>query len=362
MATQTTGGGSTTSFGNTPQANDDLFTTGLLTPSGTASISLTEDTLQVVYFNVMANDLGGNSKTLFSVDDGLNSSGALSSTDLLTQDTLRAETTMGDTSCSGARIWITADGKVGYDAATLSDAFKAQLNALPVNGSLTDTFTYAIQLGNGTLSWATATVKFAGVNDAATFSGADTGSVTEAGGVNNGTLGTPTAAGTLVVADVDSSTAITAQSNAATSYGHFTINPAGVWSYALDDNNATVQALNTSSTPLHDLITVTTADGTTQQIDITINGANDAATFTGADTGSVTEAGGVNNGTARDADGSRDSVVADVDSSTAITAQSNAATSYGISPSTRPGSGATRSTTTMPRSRRSTRRVRRCMI
>ncbi|MGH8633971.1 MAG: VCBS domain-containing protein, partial [Burkholderiales bacterium] len=46
---------------------------------------------------------------------------------------------------------------------------------------------------------------------------------------------------------------------------------------------------------LHDLITVATADGTTHQVDVTINGANDAAVITGTSTGNVTEAGGVAN-------------------------------------------------------------------
>ena len=47
-----------------------------------------------------------------------------------------------------------------------------------------------------------------------------------------------------------------------TSYGHFSIDASGNWSYTLDDSNAAVQALNAGGT-LHDLITVTTADGTT---------------------------------------------------------------------------------------------------
>ena len=137
MATQTTGGGSTTSFSNTPQATDDLFTSGL-TLSGT-SIALTEDNLllQPVYFNVMANDLGGNAKTLFSIDNGINNTGAMggySAADLLTQDTTRAEATSGDTSLNGAKIWITADGKVGYDASGLS----AQINALSAGEFFTD--------------------------------------------------------------------------------------------------------------------------------------------------------------------------------------------------------------------------------
>ena len=50
MATQTTGGGSTTSFSNTPQAKDDLFTTGVSATTG-ATIVLTEDNLQAVIFD-----------------------------------------------------------------------------------------------------------------------------------------------------------------------------------------------------------------------------------------------------------------------------------------------------------------------
>ena len=61
------------SFGNTPQANGDSF-------------AATEDS-GVVYLNVMANDLGGNAKTLYSLDDGSSSS------DLLIQDTARIEST-----------------------------------------------------------------------------------------------------------------------------------------------------------------------------------------------------------------------------------------------------------------------------
>src|SRR5438132_5350509 len=175
MATQTTGGGSTTSFSNTPQAKDDILTSAL-TAAG-VSISLTEDNLQPVFFDVMANDLGGNAKTLFSIDNGINNTGAMngySAADLLTQDTARAEATSSDTSLNGAKIWITTDGKVGYDASALS----AQINALSAGEFFTDSFIYAIRLGNGTLSWATATVKIAGVNDGP-IAVADTNAVKE---------------------------------------------------------------------------------------------------------------------------------------------------------------------------------------
>src|SRR5258707_12037493 len=117
MATITNG--TTVSFSNTPQAGDDTFTS-LIT-------GLTEDTASTkIYLDVMANDLGGNAKTLWSLDDGTsavsytNVKGGTSPTDLLIQDTARAEATSTDYSALGAHIWITADGKVGYDAGTIS--------------------------------------------------------------------------------------------------------------------------------------------------------------------------------------------------------------------------------------------------
>ena len=104
---QNTGGGTTVSFSNTPQAVDDNLTS--------ATTGITEDTKSVFILDVMANDLGGNAKSLWSVDNGTNESGAMSgyeAADLLTQDTGRTEVLSTDTSLNGAKIWITADGKV----------------------------------------------------------------------------------------------------------------------------------------------------------------------------------------------------------------------------------------------------------
>lgn len=62
---------SSVSYTNTPQAGDDSY-------------SYTEDQLssgQILRLNVLSNDLGGQAKKLYSIDDG---NGALS--DLLTRD------------------------------------------------------------------------------------------------------------------------------------------------------------------------------------------------------------------------------------------------------------------------------------
>ena len=124
--------------------------------------------------------------------------------------------------------------------------------------------------------------------------------MTEAGGVDNGTPGTPTATGDLNSTDVDNPDDLWEPVNtplrSANGFGTYTLTAAGVWTYTLDNNNPAVQALNVGQT-LTDTFTATTVDGTAQLVTITINGANDAAVISGVATGSVIEAGGVNNGT-----------------------------------------------------------------
>ena len=170
------------------------------------------------------------------------------------------------------------------------------MQALNVGQTLTDTFT-AITI-DGTAQVVTITIN--GANDAAVISGATSGSVTEAGGVANGTPGTPTATGDLNSTDVDNPsdawTAVGTATASANGYGSYTLTAAGVWTYTLNNSNATVQALNVGQT-LTDTFTATTVDGTAQLVTITINGANDAAVISGVTSGSVTEAGGVDNGT-----------------------------------------------------------------
>ncbi|WP_338807077.1 VCBS domain-containing protein [Pseudomonas chlororaphis] len=304
--TTTTTGGTSTSFSNTPQAQDDIFTTGVI---GTSSAAITEDLLGIVYLDVMSNDLGGNAKTLWSLDNATSLSTATkvyAPADLLVQDTSRIEATSSDTSFNGAKIWITSDGKVGYDAATLSTAFKAQLQALAAGTSLTDSFTYAIRLGNGTLSWATAQVQFAGANDSVTMSlGAQAGTVTEDAATTASPTDPHSATGTIAFNDVDLSDTHTASFVAApgnaTALGNFALasvieaanaaNGTVNWTYTL--NNAAAQSLAQGQTASETYV-VTVSDGhgssTTQNVTITITGTNDQVQITsGVQTGDAKE-------------------------------------------------------------------------
>jgi len=267
--------GTSTSYLNTPQAGDDTFTS--------AVTGLTEDSLFITFLAVMANDLGGAAKTLYSLDNGTNSAGALSPTDLLTQDIVRTEALTTDRSAQGAKIWITADGRVGYDAATLSAAFQDQLQHLSPGQFLTDTFTYAIRLGNGTLSWATATVQIAGVNDAPVVTG-----VVSAATLEDGSSVTLNALAN--ASDVDTGTTLSVTNLP-------TVLPPGVsydaltHSFTLDPSNAAFQHLATGD---HTTVTVNygVTDGTATtaaSVSWTVTGTNDAPLVAGAVTGAASE-------------------------------------------------------------------------
>jgi VCBS repeat-containing protein len=282
------------SFDKTPQAGDDFYKA--------AATGLTEDSTGVIRLDVMANDKGGAAKKLYSLDDGN------SSDDLLARDAVGPGS---DHSANGARIWISAEGTVAYDSSSWSAAFKAQLQHLAPGQFLQDSFTYAIQLGNGALSWATVTLQIAGVNDAPTItSGAQAGSVKE-----DDVL---TASGQVTAADPDNGDhqhyAVAGGSTG--SYGSLAVGANGVWTYTLNQG-ASVDVL-AEGEQKHEIFTVRVTDDygahADQQVNVTVTGTNDASVITGSDTGSVTEADGSSPGQvlaggdllATDADGADD--------------------------------------------------------
>ena len=223
---------------------------------------------------------------------------------------------------------MTAGGTWTY---TLNDN-NATVQALNSGGTLSDSF--SVTTADGTAQLVTVTIH--GANDAAVISGTSSGSVTEAGGVANGTPGTPTASATLTDTDVDNPantfTAVAAGAATTNGYGTYQMTAGGTWTYTLNDNNATVQALNSGGT-LSDSFTVTTADGTAQLVTVTIHGANDAAVISGTSSGSVTEAGGVANGTPGTATASATLTDTDVDNPantfTAVAAGAATTNGYG---------------------------------
>jgi VCBS repeat-containing protein len=116
-------------------------------------------------------------------------------------------------------------------------------------------------------------VTITGSNDAATITGATSGSVTEDAVPN-------TASGDLNSTDVDNANdswnVVSSPHATANSYGTYTIDATGHWTYTLDNTNAAVNGLSTGAT-LTDTFTVTTVDGTSQLVSVTINGHTDVA-------------------------------------------------------------------------------------
>ncbi len=206
MATQTTGGGSTTSFTNTPQAKDDTY--NYLEDLLRADSTLYNSTTNTLLLDVMSNDLGGGAKTLFSVENG---DGDLIDDDfeLLDKDVNAAGVSPWERTFEGNWVRIN-NGKIEFRIAVegSDDPEEAlSVDSLTAGENFSDQFVYAIRLGNGTLSEAVVKINITGANDQSSIAVdatvPDDRSVTEAGGVANGTPGNPTASGSLSVSDAD---------------------------------------------------------------------------------------------------------------------------------------------------------------
>jgi len=211
-------------------------------------------------------------------------------------DSFNADTVTG----TYGDLTIAANGDWTYDL----DEANTDVQALGAGDTLGDTLT--VSAADGTTQTITITIN--GVNDAPVFGGDLTASMNEDD--------TVTATGTATISDVDTDEdhfgdAINGMSvNGA--YGDLTIEANGDWVYDLDEANSDVQALGAGDT-LGDTLTVTSEDGTSQNIVITINGANDAASFGGTLSGGVLEDGTTVGGTASvtDVDSGEATFVAD---------------------------------------------------
>jgi VCBS repeat-containing protein len=171
---------------------------------------------------------------------------------------------------------MTTDGHWIY---TLDVANPAVL-ALKACDTATDTFT--VTTIGGTPQTITVTIQ--GADDPSVVSGDTHGRVVEAGGVHNSDHGVSVAVGVLTAVDVDGPPddfdAVPCPERSDHGYGGFTMTADGHWTYALDNGNCAVQALNVGDS-LADSFTVKTADGTAQLVTVTIEGSNDAATICG---------------------------------------------------------------------------------
>ncbi len=200
------------------------------------------------------------------------------------------------------------------------DETNAAVQALRVTGqTLTDAFVYTMTDTAGATSQATITITITGVNDTPVAVD-DTGTAVEAGGLNNGAVGSNATGNVLTNdTDVDSvangetktvvdiatvaapTTTVTAGNSINGNFGAITIGANGTYTYTIDETNASVQALRVTGQTLTDAFVYTMTDtaGATSQatITITITGVNDTPVAVD-DSGIAVESGGLNNGTA----------------------------------------------------------------
>lgn len=277
------------SIDHAPQAKDDAAAT-------------TE--AKVLTIDVLANDLGGNAKRLYSVDQVDPKHVALTGQSEL-----------------GASVRI-VDGRIVYDP-TAAGAIRA----LAGGETATDTFSYTIQMGNGALSLAVVKVTVTGTNDAPVLAAdpvashplTELASRTDAGDLQTATatlsftdadlgdshsvtIGAPTVvwsggaappAGTL--ASLQSAVGAAVTEPGASGQGAVTLN------FSAQDRAFDFLSVGETLTATYD-VTVKDADGaaSTRPVTFTVSGANDApeVEVQGSSRVSITEASGVTGSTA----------------------------------------------------------------
>ncbi|MBK1980374.1 retention module-containing protein [Achromobacter xylosoxidans] len=202
-----------------------------------------------------------------------------------------------DVDTNDTPVWsLENDGDGQYGTFTLDpngkwtytlDPANPKVKALKDGERLTDTITVTVDDGNGGTATEVISITVDGTSDGALITPSKPGD--DKGVVREDVI--LTANGKLVVTDPDAGEAVfRAQTGTAGQYGTFSIDAGGSWTFKLDNNADAIQRLGAKES-LTEAFTVTTADGTTGKVTITINGTNDAPTISGAATGAVKEDG-----------------------------------------------------------------------
>ncbi|WP_183091172.1 VCBS domain-containing protein [Vibrio sp. SBT000027] len=213
--------------------------------------------------------IGGTNSGTVTEESQLQTSGTLTVTDV---DTGEAHFSNTDIAGTLGTLHLTDNGTWTYDL----DNTNPQVQALGKGATATDTIT--VNSADGTPHQITITVN--GTNDTAVIGGTSAGAVTEETQLQT--------SGSLTITDTDTGEAHFSNTDIKGSLGTLHLTDAGQWTYDLDNTNPTVQALGKGAATT-DTITVTSADGTTHQVTIAVNGTNDKAVITGTNTGAVTE-------------------------------------------------------------------------
>jgi VCBS repeat-containing protein len=180
----------------------------------------------------------------------------------------------------GALTASVASDSTGTGNGTVTWSYAVDNSAtqyLAADETLTEYFTVSIVDNHGSSISQQVAVTVTGTDDLSVVSGQTGGSVTEDALVAS-------VSGKLDAVDVDGADDNFTAAAGNGSYGAYTVDAAGNWSYTLDNANAEVNALHTGES-LTDSFAVVTADGVSQQVSITIDGQTDflPAVYAGID-------------------------------------------------------------------------------
>jgi len=185
-------------------------------------------------------------------------------------DTLTAANTLADADGLSGPIsyqWY-LDG-VAIAGATGSSYTTVQAD---VGGVITVVASYTDDQGTFESVSSGATAPVVGLNNAPVITGDITGTVTEDEDPDSD--GQLEVSGTLNIADPDTGESNFQAGTVNGQYGSLNIDMTGSWSYSVDNSLAAIQQLGAGER-ITDVVTVTTADGTTHNVTITIVGAED---------------------------------------------------------------------------------------
>jgi VCBS repeat-containing protein len=281
---------STTSGGSLSYAVDTDVSNGTLVFNGDGSFTYTPDAnyTGADSFTYTVTDVDGGESSTQTVSLTVDPVANLSATDdsfSTHEDTvLNADVSTNDSTTSG--------GSLSYALDTNASNGTVVVNA---NGTFTytpdtnfngfDSFTYTVtDTDSGESSTQTVNIVLTAVDDGPVISGDNAGALTEDIDPDFDTV--LETSGTLLVTDPDRGESSFQEESIVGTYGNLSIGTAGNWSYIAENTQAAIQQLDTGEI-LTDILTVTTADGTTHDINITINGAEDAPVITGITSGTV---------------------------------------------------------------------------
>ncbi|WP_220720857.1 VCBS domain-containing protein [Agarivorans litoreus] len=162
-----------------------------------------------------------------------------------------------------------------------ADNSQTAIQGLKTGESLTDTL--LVHSVDGTEQKITVTIN--GTDDKAVIGGTATATLTEDKDLHSGQLRVD---GGLTITDVDTGENQFQAGVLQGQFGTLSINNLGHWTYTADNSQTAIQGLKTGES-LTDTLLVHSADGTEQQVTVTINGTDDKAQIAGASTANLTE-------------------------------------------------------------------------